>query len=152
MSKRVSGPAGNYRRCPVCEAPIVDPFPPAWNIELIKEGPSTGPVRSFITPHLGDCVAPPASPDPGIAVRLPGTTVASLHIGLPAPALAPVEPAAHDWTGWTEIGSTVGDGLSVWAADDIAAGQLVQFAGPGRLFVKPAVLYHVDGDSRQDDT
>jgi len=47
--------SGVYRRCPTCGAPITIPAPEGWTYDLIKEGPMTGPVLSFVTPHLGGC-------------------------------------------------------------------------------------------------
>lgn len=80
---QVRGPRGTYRPCLTCRAPIVVPFPPTWELEMIKEGPPSGSVKSFITVHRDDCTAPYADPQPGIAVRVPGTTVASLSFNLP---------------------------------------------------------------------
>lgn len=172
------GATGVYRPCRVCTAPIVDPFPEAWEIEMIKEGPPEGPVRSFITPHRDGCAAPYADPQPGIALRLPGTTVASLHFEIPPPVppsgdtlwrdhgqMIPERVRADarevarrevarpaepvDWTGWTEVGVTA-EGVSwTWAADDVGAGQAVTYAGPGRMFIKPYVSSNLDGDATE---
>lgn len=75
-------PVGLLRQCQVCVAPIVDPFPDDWELELIKEGPAQGPVDTFYTPHRPGCAAPYADPDPGIAVRVPGRYVTDLRISL----------------------------------------------------------------------
>lgn len=48
---------GYLRQCSRCRAPFVDPFPPGWHIDLIKEGPPNGIVRTFVTPHRLGCVA-----------------------------------------------------------------------------------------------
>jgi hypothetical protein len=155
----VQGPRGTYRPCPVCRAPIVDPFPEAWEIEMVKEGPPQGPVKTFITPHRDDCDAPYADPQPGLALRLPGRTVASLRFDLPPPVSA-VDPLGlrladrqHlaqdptvpvDWTGWTDLGATSEGFTWAHAVDDVDAGQAVSFAGPGHLFVKPFVRHDLD--------
>lgn len=48
---------GHLRRCSQCAAPFVDPFPADWHIDLIKEGPPNGIVRTFVTPHRLGCTA-----------------------------------------------------------------------------------------------
>jgi hypothetical protein len=63
--------SGAYRPCRVCEAPVVSPPPAEWTIDLIKEGPATGPVQTFLTPHAEQCDAPVPAPRPGMAVRIP---------------------------------------------------------------------------------
>lgn len=76
---------GNYRPCTTCHAPIVDPFPQDWSIDLIKEGPPEGPVETFTTPHRPCCGStannPATWPTPGIAVNIPGQYIA--EVGTP---------------------------------------------------------------------
>lgn len=76
-------PLGTLRQCPDCHAPAVDPFPDAWNLDLIKEGPPSGPVAVFYTPHTDTCTTPVADPQPGLAVRVSGRSVTNLTIDLP---------------------------------------------------------------------
>jgi hypothetical protein len=111
---------GNYRPCPTCHAPIVLPFPADWELEMIKEGPQAGPADTFYMPHLPGCTAPYADPQPGIALRVHGTNVASLSIAVPPP------------TQLTAVGH-VGAGTMVQAVDG--------------AFVKPAVPFDVDGQT-----
>lgn len=130
---------GVYRPCPSCRSPIVSPFPAHWIIELVKEGPAGGPVKSWITPHRPDCVAPPADPQPGIAVRLPGGLCVDTSIGLPAPPPPPppvpvrlvqgdagflftADPDTVWPEGWTLLGYT---------AEGMASRDGVTWDGPG---------------------
>lgn len=164
----VQGPTGVYRPCAVCAAPIVDPFPPTWEIEMIKEGPPSGPVQSFITIHRDTCDAPYADPQPGLALRLPGHTVATIGFTL-SPAVAddalgrtrvqhihdahdpevPVASPGFAAGGWTPVGFTAEGYAWTYTADDVDVGQAVQFTGPDRQFVKPVVPYDVDADPGQ---
>lgn len=100
----VDGPTGTYRPCHTCQAPIVSPFPDTWELELIKEGPQAGPVRTFYTPHRPGCGAPYADPDPGIAVRLRGTYVKALTF------LPPLPDDALGLTRATDMNEVVGAG------------------------------------------
>lgn len=81
-----SMPTGVYRPCATCGAPVVDPFPEHWHIDLIKEGPRFGPVKTFYTPHADTCGQPmPTYPeDTGITVRIAGHYVTRINIHLPA--------------------------------------------------------------------
>jgi hypothetical protein len=126
---------GAYRPCRTCGAPIVDPFPAEWTIDLIREGPRRGPVRSFCTPHSEQCDAltPEYTDDTGICVRLPGRYVTSIDISPPPVPSGPLgigrqqvirqtsdpeTPVSEgylyyssadtvDWTGWVPLGATV---------------------------------------------
>lgn len=84
----VDVPTGAYRGCSSCRAPIVNPFPDNWTLELIKEGEQTGPVAAFYTPHLPDCTQPPADPRPGLAIRIRGNYVTGVRVD-PPPVPAP---------------------------------------------------------------
>lgn len=155
--------SGHYRPCGVCAAPAVVPFPADWTIELIKEGPPVGPVSTYFTPHRPDCTAPDADPQPGISVRVQGAAVVDLDVRLPG-TLVPRPPTRwanlpDNWVpvGYADGGTISADGvewvppgppphLNVWAAGDVRAGQVVQFAGPGRLFVKPVVPHDIEGE------
>lgn len=66
---------GEYRQCPVCQAPPVHPFPRTWTLEGIKYGPQDGPVETFLTPHAEQCDAEMAEPNPGLAIRTSGEYV-----------------------------------------------------------------------------
>lgn len=80
---------GNYRPCPTCKAPIRDPFPADWEIEMVKEGPPEGPVKTHFTPHTDACDAPYADPCPGVALRVSGAAVTRIGFSLaPQPATA----------------------------------------------------------------
>jgi hypothetical protein len=93
------------RQCRVCVMPLVSPVPPEMTFDLVKEGPASGPVHAFITPHREGCTAPKAEPKPGLAVRIPGSvlTLGEDEVtGVPH-AFAPFtfgsrhEPASADW-------------------------------------------------------
>lgn len=86
---RTSTLTGHYRPCGTCRAPTVVPFPPAWSLDLIKEGPVTGPIATFMTPHRDDCDAPTPVPSPGFAIRVSGRFVANLTI---TPPPVPTDP------------------------------------------------------------
>lgn len=86
----IAMPTMIYRPCPACSAPIVNPFPPSWTFDMIKEGPSGGPVTAYGTPHRDSCQATIVIPEPGIAVRTPGTYVGRLDIYIDACPVVPV--------------------------------------------------------------
>lgn len=100
-----------YRPCLVCQAPIMSPFPDTWTVDLIKEGPPGGPVTSWITPHAEQCDAPVPTPDPGIAVRVPGQFVRDFT---PTPAQAAQQAVIRSGPGhlkygdseWVTLGTT----------------------------------------------
>jgi hypothetical protein len=71
--------SATYRRCPACQAPIFDPFPADWNLDLIKEGPAAGPVDTFVTAHLPWCKERLTQPAQGMAIRVPART---LNVGI----------------------------------------------------------------------
>jgi len=111
------GPRGTYRPCHACQAPIMVPFPADWEVEMVKEGPPQGPVRTFITLHRDGCTAPYADPRPGIAVRISGRYVTGLDFNLAPGAvitahhgdeggwiLASLIPDVAPPSGWTEVG------------------------------------------------
>lgn len=148
---------GTYRGCSSCRAPIVSPFPDDWILELIKEGPRHGPVTSFFTPHLPGCAQPPANPQPGHAIRVPGNYVAGVSSD-PPPVPSTFELPGYLYyasTGTTDAWIPLGvapppDSTTVgWAVDDIADGQAVtmDLSGPGgTAWIKPVVQYSADGD------
>lgn len=74
---------GVYRPCTVCSAAIVMPFPPFWDLEMVKEGPPGGPVKTYLIPHSTGCTAPVSEPKPGVAVVVKGEYVKNLAVGLP---------------------------------------------------------------------
>ena len=157
---RMMGPTGTYRPCPTCQAPIKDPFPEDWEVELIKESPAEGPVRSFLTIHTDGCTAPYADPQPGIALRLPGRVVASIGFSIAPGPLAkamsdsastvtdpgylftadPETPIDGGWipVGYTDAGMTSTDGVT-WTApvpvDDITFDGVE--LGPGTIHWGP---------------
>src|SRR5688572_2676543 len=51
----MTGPAGTFRPCSGCRAPVVAPFPADWSLDLIKVGPPKGPVDCYLTPHRPGC-------------------------------------------------------------------------------------------------
>lgn len=114
----VQGPTGVLRQCRECAAPAIDPFPPDWHIDLIKEGPETGPVRTFYTPHRADCGMGVPDPRPGIAVRVSGRYVAALAVQPPPvwPVVSPFVSIADAYPeaigDWTEIGWITDGGFS----------------------------------------
>lgn len=141
---------GTYRPCHGCQAPIRQPFPEDWTIEMIKEGPPTGPVRAFLTPHTAECTAPDANPQPGHVVRVPGRYVVDLIIDTwPPPTyrlgsgqvyVGPL-PDEADLVGFAHIGHAEG-----WAVTDLTEGQPVQSANvDGQQFFKPVVPFDVNG-------
>jgi hypothetical protein len=92
---------GDLRPCTTCHAPMIDPFPPTWDLELIKEGPADGPVRSYLTPHTDDCTALHADPHPGVAVRVRGHYVTNLTVSIP-----PVTQLRYATGGYVPTGAT----------------------------------------------
>lgn len=72
--------SGTYRQCRQCRAPITPG--PSGSLDLIKEGPATGPARAFITPHDRGCPVPLVQPDPGLAVRIEGRYLADVSVDL----------------------------------------------------------------------
>lgn len=149
--------SGSYRACLVCNAPMLQPFPDGWTLDVIKEGPVTGPISAWMTPHAEQCDAPTPNPQPGMAVRVPGAYVAATVVS-PAPAyadpdgrvcVAPPGTRPDDRGKYKLIGEVADPGVVwAWAATDLRAGQLVQWAeGAGPRWVKPTVAYDIDGEA-----
>lgn len=96
------------RQCRVCVAPLVRPVPPEMTFDLVREGPASGPVHSFVTPHRPGCRAPTPGPVPGVAVRVPGSfltlnaddLVPLPHAFQPLAFGTPSGPGSSDWCGF----------------------------------------------------
>ena len=73
---------GTYEPCPACRAPIRDPLPPDWCVDLVKWGPRQGPVTTTFTPHKPRCIMQPMrfAPGEGTSMRLPGYAVLGFGI------------------------------------------------------------------------
>lgn len=84
MSALAVDAQGIYRPCPGCEAPIVAPFPASWHFDMVKEGPQTGPVTTYFTPHDDQCEQPIEQPEPGASVRIKGAYMAAIRFGIVA--------------------------------------------------------------------
>lgn len=103
------------RQCEACNAPLVSPFPDDMTVDLVKEGPECGPVASFVTPHMPDCWAPLAGPEPGHAIRVPGSML-SMDVSVPLPhvfrpfvAGSPSGTVISDWCGHGAVEAMTSD-------------------------------------------
>lgn len=84
MSTLAVDEEGVYRPCPGCEAPLIfsQPFPASWHFDMIKEGPRTGPVKVYFTPHNDQCALPIEQPEPGASIRIEGEHMAAVRFAM----------------------------------------------------------------------
>ncbi len=78
---------GIFVQCRVCFAFVTNMPRGVWgSVDMIKVGPQTGPVETYLTPHTLTCDAPLAQPQPGMSIRVPADMVLDgVSIRMPVP-------------------------------------------------------------------